>query len=162
MLHLPVNAAAYLSNKHDVTHVHCQLSYGSSLCGWEKHQFNIQWASCSGRGELAFVIILTHWLISPFEIWAIIFRVWYSDSYIEYYPGHSLWNCSQVNATEPHSWEINIGWDYGLVHYIHQVLAVFRQLKIYNTIFRGRLLVHSCPSGIRIEDFWCQHQFYNQ
>ena len=26
-----------------------------------------------------------------------------------------LWNCSQLNATEPHLWEVNIGSGYGFV-----------------------------------------------
>ena len=33
----------------------------------------------------------------------------------EYYLGHSLWNCSQVNPTEPHYWEVNVGSGNGLV-----------------------------------------------
>ena len=35
--------------------------------------------------------------------------------YTEQYLEHSLWNCSQVNATEPYWWEAYIGSDNGLV-----------------------------------------------
>ena len=63
---------------------------------WGKH-----WYAC-----------LTHWTLGDLK--AILgkqFSNYFSDWWLRYL----LWNCSQMNITEPHWWWINIGSDNGLV-----------------------------------------------
>ena len=45
----------------------------------------------------------------------VILKVWFQTHYTKQWLGCLLWNCSWVNATEPHQWEVTIGSVNGVV-----------------------------------------------
>ena len=87
--------------------------------------------------EYGMLVSLTRWPLGNAAVMLklLIFTlIWYQTSKID--PEHFLWNCSQVNATRPHWWLVNIGsGGNGFLLPGNEPLLEVMSTKIYNTIW---------------------------